>query len=280
MAVVSQVFSAAATDGAPFALHPLEVPNAVEALPPASDAAAGPEQLETPKRTRPPAPRWEMDGKERLKKAIRHLAKPLAEAVSRDANEADTRLLVTDLLRDGLGYHEYGDLATEYRVRGEYADYGIRIDKQLTAFVEVKRATTKLGPKHLRQIELYAVNEGVEWLILTNSIDWQVYHLSPGMPVTIDLAFKINLLDEALPIGQKVAKLFYIHHESLKRRQIDELWRLQAATSPKRLAEALLSAPVLLALRREVWRRSKQKVEDKELTHLLRDSVIRPDALA
>ena len=224
-------------------------------------------------------PRWEAAGKERLRRAVRHLAKPLAEAITRDANEGDTRLLVTDLLCDGLGYDKYGDLTTEYQVKGEFADYGVRIDKQLVAFIEVKRAATKLGTKHLRQIELYAVNEGVEWLVLTNGAHWQVYHLSPGMPVVLDLAFDVDLLADGSTFGQKVDKLFYLSRDSLKRRQIDDLWRLQAATSPKKLVESLLSAPVLTALHRELWRRTHERVDEKELTRLLRDSVLRPEAL-
>jgi predicted type IV restriction endonuclease len=47
----------------------------------------------------------------------------------------------------------------------------------------VKRCTTKLGAKHLRQVEMYAVNEGVEWMILTNGQVWQVWHLTAGLPV-------------------------------------------------------------------------------------------------
>ncbi len=27
------------------------------------------------------------------------------------------------------------------------------------------------------------VNEGIEWLILTNGVVWQVYHLTGGLPV-------------------------------------------------------------------------------------------------
>lgn len=52
----------------------------------------------------------------------------------------DTRLLVTDMLCYGLGYDKFDDLTTEFAVRGEFADYGVRIDKQLVAFIEVKRA--------------------------------------------------------------------------------------------------------------------------------------------
>lgn len=222
---------------------------------------------------------WELKARDELKATLRHLQKTIASLIAKDANEADTRMVVTDVLRDGLGYREYGDLATEYQIKGEYADYGIRIDHQLVAFVEVKRATTKLGPKHLRQVEMYAVNEGVEWLILTNASDWEVYHLSAGMPVVIDLAFRINLLDTAVPLGERLQKLFYLHHDSLKRRQIDELWHLQAATSPKRIAEALLAPEALNSLRREIWKLGRERVDVPELARLLRETVIRPDCL-
>jgi Type I restriction enzyme R protein N terminus (HSDR_N) len=128
-------------------------------------------------------PKWEADARDRVRAAVRRFARPLADLVARDANEGDTRLLVTDFLCDGLGYDKYEDLTTEYQVKGEFADYGVRIAKQLVAFIEVKRAATKLGAKHLRQVEMYAVNEGVEWMILTNGQVWQGWHLTAGLPV-------------------------------------------------------------------------------------------------
>src|SRR5688500_4928832 len=105
-------------------------------------------------------PKWETDAREQVKAAVKRFSKPLADLVARDANEGDTRLLVTDFLCDGLGYDKYSDLTTEYQVKGEFADYGVRIDKELVAFIETKRATTKLAAKHLRQVQMYAVNEG------------------------------------------------------------------------------------------------------------------------
>jgi hypothetical protein len=36
-----------------------------------------------------------------------------ADLIARNANEGDTRLLVTDFLCDGLGYDKYEDLTTE-----------------------------------------------------------------------------------------------------------------------------------------------------------------------
>jgi len=66
-------------------------------------------------------PKWETDAQERVKAAIKKFSKPLADLVARDANEGDTRLLVTDFLCDGLGYDKYEDLTTEYEVKGDFA---------------------------------------------------------------------------------------------------------------------------------------------------------------
>jgi hypothetical protein len=145
------------------------------------------------------APKWETEVRDRLKAAIRRYSKPLADLVARDANEGDTRLLVTDFLCDGLGFDKYADLTTEYQVKGEFADYGLRIDRELVAFIEVKRVATKLSTRHLRQVEMYAVNEGVEWIILTNGAVWQVYHITGGLPVVIDLALEVDLLGDEPP---------------------------------------------------------------------------------
>jgi predicted type IV restriction endonuclease len=222
------------------------------------------------------APKFETEGKERLRTWIRKFNKPLTDLVGRDANEGDTRLLVTDFLCDALGYDKYSDLTTEYQVKGEFADYGIRIDKQLVAFIEVKRVATKLDAKHLRQVEMYAVNEGVEWVMLTNAVDWRVYHITGGLPVAIDLAVDVNLLSEDT-VTQKANQLFYLSRESMKRRQIDELWKAKRATSPKSVAQALLSETVLTALHRELRRQTGHSVDNAELAGVLRSTVLRAE---
>jgi predicted type IV restriction endonuclease len=219
------------------------------------------------------APRWETDTKDRLRFAIRQFAKPLADLVARDANEGDTRLLVTDMLCEALGWDKYTDLTTEYQVKGEFADYGVRLDQQLRAFIEVKRCTTKLTVRHLRQVEMYAVNEGVEWLILTNGGSWQVYRLIPGLPVTIDLVLDVDLLDTTT-VAKKADALFYLTKESFKRYQIDEVWETAAATSPKSLAKAVLADASLEAIRKELRRRTGRNIDTADLGRLLRESVI------
>ncbi|MEJ7569646.1 MAG: type I restriction enzyme HsdR N-terminal domain-containing protein [Gaiellaceae bacterium] len=231
-----------------------------------------------PKSKQASLPKWEADARERVRAGVRRFAKPLNDLVARDANEGDTRMVVNRILTDVLGYDEFNDLTTEYQVKGEFADYGIRIDRDLVAFVEVKRIGTKLGAKHLRQVEMYAVNEGVEWVILTNGAEWRAYHLTGGLPVEIDLALDVNLLGEETP-GQRAAQLFYLSRESLKRRQIDELWKARRATSPHSLAAVLLSPAVTEAVRKELRRTTGQRVDAADVMRLLRETVLRPECL-
>jgi hypothetical protein len=233
---------------------------------------------EEPRRTGPSAPRWETETRERVRTGIRKFSRPLNDLIARDANEGDTRMLVNRMLTDVLGYDEFSELTTEYAVKGEFADYGIRIDRDLKAFVEVKRVATTLGARHLRQAEMYAVNEGVEWIILTNGADWRAYHLSAGLPVEIDLALDVNLVGEGT-VAQKAEQLFYLSRESLKRRQIDEVWKAKRATSPRSLASVITSPAVAEAIRRELRRTTKQRVDPAEITRLLRQTVIRPECL-
>jgi hypothetical protein len=48
---------------------------------------------------------------------------------------------------------------------------------------------TKLGAKHLRASgDVCAVNEGVEWIILTNGAEWRAYHLEVAVRVVMGAA--------------------------------------------------------------------------------------------
>ena len=227
---------------------------------------------------RPSVPKWESDTRERVKTAVKRFQKPLADLVARDANEGDTRLLVTDMLCDALGYDKYEDLTTEYQVKVDFADYGVRVDKQLVAFIEVKRCAQTLNEKHLRQVQSYAVNEGVEWMILTNGRVWQLWHMSPGLPVTMDMVLNVDLLSDET-VAKKGDALFYLSRESFKRHQVDELWKTRAATSAKAITKALMSEKVLEELRRELRRQTGHLADRGRIAGVLRDEVVRPELL-
>lgn len=242
-----------------------------------------PPESEHPLQTTPPPkprsrPKWEETARDRIRQAIKRYSRPLADLAARDANEGDTRLLVTDFLCDGLGYDKYADLTTEYRVKGEFADFGIRMDGESQAFIEVKRVGTKIGPKHLRQIQSYCANEGVQWMILTNGSEWQVYHLSDTVPLVNELLVSVDLLGPEGPAA-KISKLFYLSREAMKRNQMEELWKAKRATCPQALGELLRSPALIEAMRKELRRRTGYKIEAGEIIRLLDETVLRPDCL-
>jgi hypothetical protein len=252
------------------------------------------------------APRWEVVARQRIRDAIRGYTRPLVDLIGRDANENDTRLLVTDFVCDVLGYDRVLDVtseyrafdnrafdnrafdnrasdnrASEYRARGEFTGFGLRIDGHLAALVEVKRCTTRLNVRHLRRAEDYAVAAGVEWLILSNGQVWQIWHRTegPAGSGSVDVALEVDLLNHDSP-SVKADGLFYLAKESLRRRQIDDLCRAKAATSPRALGEVLVSDAVLDEIRKELRRRTGHNVGPKDLRELLRQNVVRPDVLA
>jgi hypothetical protein len=86
------------------------------------------------------------------------------------------------------------------------------------------------------------------------------FRWSSGLPVVIDLALEVDLLsDETL--SRKASHLLSLTRESLKRRQIDELWKVKRATSPQSLAEVLISEAVVEEIRKELRRQTGQNVD-------------------
>lgn len=165
--------------------------------------------------------------RDRVKRAIKRFSRPLGTCGSGTQTRAYTRPLVTDFLCEGLGYDKYEHLTTEYRVKGEFADYGVR-GSAARAFIEAQACLpAALGAPPAAGAAVRGWNEGVEWMVLTNGQIWQAYHLTGGLPVVVDLALEVDLLDDT-PISEKADLLFYLTLEAVKRDRIDPLWREKA----------------------------------------------------
>ncbi|MUL42146.1 hypothetical protein FZ103_13315 [Streptomonospora sp. PA3] len=201
-------------------------------------------------------PEWEAAARSRLTGAVERFTGPLTELLDRDANEGDTRFLVTDFLSEGLGFDKYGELTTEYRTKGESVDYGIRLDGDLFAFIEVKPCATELDARNLRQAKLHAGAEGVAWVVLTNGRVWQVHHVGggegdDGTGIVVD----VDLLADT-PLTTRVDALVPLSRDAVARGRLEELRAWRAAMEPEPLAEVLCSDPVASAIRAEVRRRT------------------------
>lgn len=237
-----------------------EVENAVE-------GSGAREAVDVKKTVTNAMPKWEQAAKARVTTGLKKLTKPTVMLKEKDAVEADTRHLVTDILCDVLGFDKYENLTAEFAVKGDFADYGVRIDKQLTAFIEVKRISQKLSASHLKQVESYALKEGVQWAILTNAQVWQAYQVVPvkGQQSEVTLIFEVDILDESIKSSLKTELMFLISIEGLSKGRLAEYLSAQNAISPRTLKPILLSNDVLLTIRKEIKRKTKHNVDPKEL---------------
>lgn len=225
------------------------------------------------------APKWESDARARLRGALKKAAQPLQGLLEHDANEMETRLLVRDLLAEGFGFDRYREVGAEYEVRSQYVDYTLRVNDDLFAFIEVKRCGVKLNEKHLRQVKGYALDEGSEWLVLTNGAVWRIYHMQMdrSLPVELVCVVDVDLTDGRTP-AQHATDLFPITREAVKHGALKSLWVSRRATSPKALASALLSDPVVKALRNQLRKDTGERVDLDTIVENLRENVIRADA--
>ena len=212
-------------------------------------------------------PKWEEKARERISGGLRRLAKPTQMLKEKDAAEADTRHLVTDMLVELLGFDKYEHLTAEFNVKGDWADYGIRIDKQIVAFVEVKRITQELSSKHLRQVESYALREGVEIAILTNGQVWQAYEIvvTKGQQSEVNLIFEVDILDDSLKHSLKVDQMLLLSMEGFTKGLLKNEVERRNAVSEKNVIPAILSDSVIDAIRKVIRQRTDFNVDAEDV---------------
>src|SRR5205807_255074 len=104
----------------------------------------------------------------RIAAGIKRFQPILSSARSRDVNESDTVVIVTDMLHEVFGYDKYSEITSEHAIRGTYCDLAIKLDGVLSFLAEVKPAGSELKESFVKQAVDYAANQGVDWVLLTN----------------------------------------------------------------------------------------------------------------
>src|SRR5690606_13800857 len=133
---------------------------------------------------------------ERIVKGCQRLRPVLMEARDRDVNEADTVTIVKSVLSDVFGWNPFFEVTSEYAIRSTYVDLAVRTEGQLRYLIEVKAIGGDLKENHLRQAVNYAANQGVDWVVLTNGAIWQAHRVNFGKPISHELVFQLDLIND------------------------------------------------------------------------------------
>lgn len=198
----------------------------------------------------------------------------------RDVSEADTVTIVKDVLQDVFGYDKYAEVTGEFAIRGTRCDLAIKLDGKMKVLIEVKAIGVDLKDNHVKQAIDYAANEGIDTVILTNGIRWVLYHVLFKKPIDKEVVTDINLLDIDTRKEADQDRLFLLSKEGLSRGALQEYRDQKDATSRFMLAAIITcSEGVMSAIRKEVRRCSDMLIEPDVILKVLRDEVIKREAL-
>lgn len=166
-------------------------------------------------------------------------------------NEADTRIMTNSFLTEILGYRELEEIKTEYRIKSEYADYVIQLKRKKHFVVEVKSIELDLSEKHLRQSLLYAANEGIDWILLLNGREIQLYRVNFSKPISTTLIFKIDFMDSD-HLKKAPELLWNLTKRAVERNELEDFWRRTNALNPANLSKLVYSEEIVKRLRNDL----------------------------
>lgn len=195
------------------------------------------------------------------------------DARERNINESDTVMYLVKFFEDVLGYDSLaGDISKEVSIKDRYCDFGIKIRNEFKFLVEVKASGNKaLRTKDIEQAENYGSRMGIKWVLLTNGLEWQLYHLSfnEGDGIMHDMVFCVNLLENDNATFWNSIGL--ITKESIENDLLEDFLNHKKALSPQSLLNALFSEDVLTVLRRELNRSGEVRLDILDIVNAIKD---------
>lgn len=217
---------------------------------------------------------------ERIASSLKAFQNILEQQKARDVSEADTVTVVKDLLSEAFGYDKYAELTSEHSIRGTFCDLAVKLDTKLAFLIEVKAIGLELKDSHIKQAVDYAANQGCEWVVLTNAVEWCLYHVVFKKPIDKQEIARFNLLKVSAKNESDLEKLYLLTREGFTKSALAVYRDRKDATSRFMLAAIILhSDSVQTAIRREIRRVSDILVKPEVIDKMLRDEVIKRETI-
>ncbi|MBA7493708.1 hypothetical protein ES702_04270 [subsurface metagenome] len=149
----------------------------------------------------------------------------------------------------------------------EHVDFAIQLrsdpDVQPAVMIELKRVGIDLSKKHLKQIVSYSIDAGCEWILLTNSREWKIYHVEFGQPPKVEMLEKWNLLED--DIDEVARKFELMSYKFLKRGGLNNIWQRVKVLAPSSLLSALIAENTLRIVRSNLRKNTGVLVDNEEV---------------
>ena len=217
---------------------------------------------------------------DRLSKETRKFQRVLKTAKDRDINEADTVVIITDMLSSVFGYDKYTDITSEYAIRGTFCDLAVKVEGNVKYLIEVKAIGLDLRETHLRQAVGYGAQHGIQWVVLTNGVNWEIYRIKFEKPLGHDLLAEFNILDLSPRKREDQEFLYLLCKEGLSKAVIEDYHEHVRSVNKFVISAILQSDASLNVVRRELRRVAPGiKVNTDEIESIMVSDVLKRDVL-
>jgi len=216
---------------------------------------------------------------DRFISGLQKYKKILKKAQDKDVNESDTVVIITDMLEEIFGYDKYDEITSEYAIKSTFCDLAILIEDNLKFLIEVKAIGINLKENHLNQALAYGAKEGLSWIILTNGVIWEVYHVVMSPKLEAELLYKIDLLELDFRQKDVTENLFVISKEGQSKNAIDELNEKVNIMNKHMLSAALTEDSVINAIRLQLNKLSSIKTNSEDILDIVVNDIIKRDIL-
>ena len=199
-----------------------------------------------------------------IRRPLKKFSQHFIEARDAGLNEADTVLRLCRFFEDVLGYDGLQDISREAEMKNKFVDVCLKIDGRVKLLVEAKAAGQQLRDRHIEQAQSYASQNNYQWVVLTNGIDWHLYHLTFDEGIDYERAFVISL-EETDDFDDAATKMALLHKKAIAKGELDDFWDKTAALGPSSIGKALFQESVLRLLRREIRRDTGILIDSEDL---------------
>jgi hypothetical protein len=199
---------------------------------------------------------------------------------AKDVSEADTVTLVKDILSYCFGFDKYEELTSEQQIRGTFCDLAVKIEGQIKYLIEVKAAGVSLNDSHLRQALGYGANQGIEWVVLTNAVEWRLYRIKFGQPIEHEEVSSFNLLEVGAKREEDIKKMYLLCREGIGSDAMGAYHQHTQVLNRYTIAQILLTEPVVAMVRKELRRLFPEtKIDQEQISDILNNEVLKREVI-
>jgi hypothetical protein len=155
-----------------------------------------------------------------------------------------------------------------------------QIDKKIQSLIEAKAICHELNKAHVTQAVGYASTQGIEWVVLTNGIIWQIYKVTIDKSVDHEKIIEIDFLNIDHHNPDHLESLFRLTKEGWMKSVLNDYYEQKQALSKFSIAAILSTDSVLSVIRKNLKLISPDaKINAEQIRSVLENEIIIKDIL-